>query len=217
MNIIKKILRNILPFKIRYFIWGLIPQFPVLNTYLLKRNEPISPLSHIDKKFVIREVSWNDSEALKKAHEERGPKAFERKIPPRLNSNAWKGLAVFDSENGNLAYIAWVVIEDIEYINEFGIYLKPNQCLLKDGYCVERYRHQGLHTRMEQERINFCIRNGATEMFIQIHDSNEKGKKSVLDNRYELYQQNKLFVLPSFNIHREFHSVIKNPFKKVIK
>jgi hypothetical protein len=134
-----------------------------------------------------------------------------------MNSSEWTGLAIFDGTNGDIAYIGWVVTNAIEYLNEFGIRLNENQFLLKDGYCVPKYRHRGLHTRMEQERINYCIRNGANEIFIQIHNSNKKGINSVINNGYKLYQKNLILNIPKFGIYRELYAALKNPFKKVVK
>jgi len=161
-------------------------------------------------------VSWDDNEKLLKAHIIRGPKTY-RKVPPRLDALEWHGLAVIDTTNDDIAYIAWIINRNIRYIEEFGIKMKKGQFLLKDGFCVPEYRHQGLHSRMEQERINYCVRNGAKEVFIQIHDSNQKGIKSVLDNGYTLYKQNRVLGWPIFNTYRELTSFIKNPFAKVVK
>lgn len=208
--------KHYLPPYLKDVIGRSIPKISTLNTYSAKCIKPIAHLSPIDKKYIIRVVGLSDIEQLKKANQGRGRSAFKRKVLRRIHNPAWKGLAVFDKTTGDIAYIAWVITQNIDYINEFGIHLKPNQFLLKDGYCVPEYRHQGLHTRMEQERINYSIRNGATELFIQIDDNNEKGKKSVLENGYQLYQQNKVLSLSIFSIYRELKSFFKYPFKKVI-
>ena len=134
-----------------------------------------------------------------------------------MNAPEWHGLAVFDTLTGDIAYIAWVIDRSIPYFDEFGIKMKQGQFLLKDGFCKPDYRHQGLHTRMEQERINWSIRHGASEIFIQIHNSNPKGIKSVIDNGYVFYKQNRVISWPLFEVYRELFSFIKNPFKKVIK
>lgn len=213
----KSIIRKYIPYTLRHFIWSIIPKIEVLNTYILKQEEPIRELSAINSKFEMKTVSEKDWDALKVAHDIRGPKAFKHKIPQRLKNPEWIGLAIFDKTNGNIAYIAWVITKSIKYFEEFGIKMKPTQFLLKDGYCIPEYRHQGLHTRMEQERINYCIRNGANEIFIQIHNKNMKGKDSVINNGYTLYQQNKILIIPGLNVYRELHSAIRNPFKRIIK
>jgi len=174
-------------------------------------------LKSIDEKFVLKEVEWSDEGKLKKAHSFRGPDSYNRKVPPRLNSPEWVGLAVFDKTTGDIAYIAWIIRKSIRYFEEFGIFLNEKQFLLKDGFCVPEYRHQGLHTRMEQERINYCISHGATEIFIQIHDSNIRGKESVVGNGYVLFQKNYILSWYAFNIYRELFSVLKSPFKKIVK
>lgn len=214
---IKKITQLFIPAPIRSFVSRSIPRFYKLNTYLLKRNELIKKLSPINKKYYIREVGLEDIEKLRKVESYRNAKSFEKKILPRLNSTDWHGLAVFDKNTGDIAYVSWVIDSSIPYFEEFGIKLKVNQFLLKDGFCVPDYRHQGLHTRMEQERINYCIRYGGNEMFIQIHDSNKKGIYSVINNGYAFFQQDYVIFWFVFNIYRSLKGFLKNPFAKVIK
>lgn len=212
----KRLLRQIIPKGFRVFFWSLIPKTHLVNTYRLRRDAIIKELVPIDAKYAIREVNWNDEKQLRKAHAIRGEHTF-KKVPPRLNSPHWVGLAVFDETCGDIAYIAWVITGSIPYFEEFGINLGEGQFLLKDGYCIPDYRHQGLHSRMEQERINYCIRNGGNEMFIQIYNSNKKGIASVLGNGYTLYKQNYVLIWKVFGVFRELTSFIKNPFKKVVK
>jgi len=214
---LKKFLRFVIPKRVRYLLWRIIPKVYLINTYLLHRSNPINNLHPIDDKFVIKQVGWNDEQQLKKTHDFRGPDSYRNKVPPRLNAPEWIGLAVFDRTNGDIAYIAWVIIKSIKYFEEFGIHLKEGQFLLKDGFCIPDYRHQGLHTRMEQERINYCVRSGANEIFIQIHNDNKKGKESVLDNGYQLYRQNHVLQWSVFNIYRDLFSFLKNPIIKVLK
>lgn len=216
-NRIKNLVKFLLPKTLRHFLWAMYPRIELLNTYCIRVYNEISGLSSIDKKFIIREIGWSDSIAIKTAYDFRGKNAFYRKVPSRLNAQQWVGLAVIDISNNEIAYIAWVVKTSIDYFEEFGISLKPGQFLLKDGYCVPHYRHQGLHTRMEQERINFCIRNGATEIFIQIHNSNKKGVHSVQSNGYMLYQQDYLIHWPIFNVYRPLKAFLKSPFRKIVK
>jgi len=70
---------------------------------------------------------------------------------------------------------------------------------------------------MERERINYCIRNGARKIFIQIHNSNIKGKISVKDNGYNLYKSDYIIFWPIFNIYRNLKAFLKNPFRKIVK
>lgn len=212
---LKSFLRLFLPKSIRMLLWNLIPKLYLVNTYLLKKTSLFEPLSSISDKYYIKEIGWDDEEKLKKIYSLTS--TYESKIPRRLNASEWVGLAVIDKTNGDIAYLAWVIKRSIKYFEEFGIYLKPYQFLLKDGYCVPEYRHQGLHTRMEQERINYCIENGASEIFIQIHDSNKKGHQSVIDNGYMLYQKNYIIQWPIFNVYRSFKGFLRNPFRKVVK
>lgn len=212
---IKEILRVLLPKPVRYFFWKTIPRVHRINTYILRNALLIKDLHRIDDKYVIRQISWDDEVKLKKAFSFRGPRAYSNIIPSRMNSEEWTGIAVVDKTNGDIAYLAWIITNSITYLEEFGIYLKPGQFLLKDGFCVPEYRHQGLHTRMEQERINYSLLHGATDIFIQIHDNNEKGKDSVIKNGYVLINKNYVISWSAFNTYRELISFIKCPFKKV--
>lgn len=214
---VKSILRIILPKRLREFFWRLIPKFNILNTYKLAGPKAIKNLSVIDSKFIIRKVSWGDSEMLKKAHIERGKNAFKSKVVSRLNSDAWVGLAVIDQNENAIAYIAWIVIKNTNYISDFEFQLEKGEFLLKDGYCVKAYRHQGLHTRMEQERINYCVRNSAKQIYIQILNSNKKGINSVLGNGYDLFRKDRLIYWPVFKLFRPIKGFLKRPFLKIIK
>jgi hypothetical protein len=167
MNL-KNTIRSLIPEKFRLLLWSLMPKFHLMNTYRLEAPV-LKGLIPIDPGFEIREISERDDEKLIKAYYYQGRKAYINKVPSRMNSGAWKGLAIFDKATGDIAYIAWIVIKSIRYLEEFGVRLEKNQYLLKDGFCVPEYRHKGLHTRMECERINYCVNNGAKKIFIQIH------------------------------------------------
>ena len=214
MNTIKKIIRTALPLKFRVLIYELTPKFQPTNTYMLNRTNKITDLSAIDKKFFNREIPKKDVALVAKAY---GQKGFVMNtILPRLKDSSWVGLAVIDETTQNIAYISWIIRKNIPFINEFSIFLNRNQFFLRHGYCVPVYRHQGLHTRMEQERINYCIHNGATEIFIQIGSNNMKGQKSVLDNGFKFYQKNTIIRIPRFGVYQELNSFLKNPFMRVV-
>lgn len=210
----KIFLRILIPEKIRNFILGWYPQIYINNTYLLRKTELINPLHGIDNKFIIRQLNIFDADKLNAAYGRK--ESFEKMILPRLNSSSWVALAAINSEKNEIAYVSWVITENTDFINEFGIQLKKNQFFLRHGFCVLEYRHLGLHTRMEQERINYCIRNGANEIFIQIGNKNKKGIQSVIDNGYILYKKNFIILISKGGIYRELFSTLIRPFKRVI-
>lgn len=215
--ILKKVLKTAIPPKVRYFLWRMVPKLYLINTYVLRNPQYTNNIKKIADKYFIKQISWEDKEQLKIAHYYRDEKAFKNKVIPRLKCPAWVGFAVVDSTNNAIAYISWIVTSSITYLEEFGITLEKGQFLLKDGYCVPHYRHQGLHTRMEQKRINYCVENKASAVFIQIHESNVKGKESVLSNGYSLFKQNVVIHWPVFKVFRSFSGFIRNPFKKIVK
>jgi len=165
------------------------------NIYLLKQYKEITDLQVINKKYQIRIVTKNDIEELKRISNYRKETYFEDEMLPRLENKNWVGLATIDTTNREIAYIAWVVKKNADFIDEMKIKLKSNQFFLKDGYCVPKYRHQFIHQRMMQERINFCIRNGANEIFVGILNANKKGIQNVTDFCFKLVQRNYLLNL----------------------
>jgi hypothetical protein len=216
MNL-KKFLRVVIPLKIRLFLWRIVPKMHIVNTYILTKPKLIRNPQRIDSKYSINEISQTDKEQLTEVYKYRGSNSYRKQILPRLLSKDWVGLAVFDNTNGEIAYIAWIIIRSIRYFEEFGVHLQRGQFLLKDGFCVPEYRHQGLHTRMEQERINYCVRNNADSIFIQILDANKKGIDSVIKNGYVLYSQRRVIQWSLFGVYREMWSFLRSPFRKIVK
>lgn len=94
--------------------------------------------------------------------------------------------------------------------------MNKHQFMVRHGYCSPKYRHQGLHTRMDQERINYCILHGATEIFVHIATKNVVGISTLINNGFKFYQKNLIFRIPKWGIYREFFFAIKTPFKKMI-
>ncbi|PLX05852.1 MAG: hypothetical protein C0594_06705 [Marinilabiliales bacterium] len=213
----KRTIKKLVPKQLSILVWNLKIQTPILNTYALESPQLFTKLSSInDSKYEIREIRSQDSDTLRTAYDSYVKGAFKKKIPRRLKSPDWVGLGVFDLDTGELAYLAWIIVNSIKYFEEFDIYLKKGEFLLKDGLCFPKYRHQGLHTRMEEERINYCVKRGAQKVYIQIQDENVKGKTSVINNGYVLIKKNKVLFFPLFNIYREYKSALKRPFRKVI-
>ena len=214
---VKNLLRKVVPANVRSLVLRSIPRIKYINTYVLRRNGIIENLTEIDKKFVIRKINLEDADKLKKAYSFRSEKYFLRNGLPRLNNQSWQGLAVIDSDTNDIAYVSWVILKNVDFIDDLKIKLGKNQFFVRDGYCVPTYRHQGLHTRMEQERINFCVRNGANSIFVLIENKNEKGKISVIENGFKLFQQNIYLVIPAFGVYHEFFTALKYPFKSLVK
>ena len=181
-NSFKSFLKKIIPNSFILFISKLIPKIQITNTYLLKRDKPIENISPIDSKFYIRPINLDDEDKLRKFYASHSN--YNKIIEPRLKGNSWVGIAVIDSTNKKIAYVSWIIIKNINFLSEFKIILNDTQFFMRHGYCLSEYRHMGLHTRMEQERINYCIKNGAKEIFIQIANNNLKGIESVENNGF---------------------------------
>lgn len=213
---LKKVLRTFIPKVIRPILWDTIPKFYIVNTFILTKPEYCNRLPKIDSNYIIAD-SVCKIEKYIRFESDLGNRKSTQRIESRLNTGVWIPLSIIDSTNGDIAYNAWIITKSIPYFEEFGINIKQGDYLLKDGSCLPQYRHQGLHTRMELERINYCIQRGAKNIYIQIHNSNKKGIKSVLGNGYRLYQKNIVIQWPVFDIYRSLVGFIKNPFRKVVK
>lgn len=212
---IKKIIKRIFPEKIRYLILGSIPKIIVMNTYVLSKPAQITDLNNIDKRFFIRTINIQDLGKVKKVYSSRSKNYFERIVLPRLHDKAWIGLGAYDdTSDDNIAYVSWIVKENREFIDDIGLKLNDNQFFVKDGYCVPKYRHLGLHTRLEQERINYCVAKNASAIFIQIAKKNIKGIESVTKNGYIFYQKNYIISINIFGLYRELFSLVRSIFHK---
>jgi RimJ/RimL family protein N-acetyltransferase len=209
-SIFKKLLKRIFPKRVISIFFRLKPNIYSANIYLLKRDKPFERLRQIDSKFMIRQLSISDSDKLKEFYKN------YKHIFPRLKTTAWVALGAIDTTNGKLAYVSWVIKENIDFINDFNINLNSNQFMVRHGYCSHEYRHQGLHTRMEYERLNYCFRNGAKEIFVHIASHNEKGIAFLKNCGYEFYQKNTVINIPLWGIHRRLSSFLRSPFKRVM-
>jgi hypothetical protein len=205
---IKTILKNLLPSKVIIILSGLIPDVYSVNIYLLKHKSLIKDLVKIDNKFLIRELNIKDTSSLKQFY----PDA--RHILPRLGNPAWVGLAVIDSTNDSIAYVSWVIKANVRFINDFKIEMNRNQFMVIHGYCAPQYRHQGLHTRMEQERLNYCYNNGAKEVYVHIATRNLVGITTLINSGYKLLKKDTVIYIRSLGIYRRLNSFTLNPFRR---
>jgi len=212
---IKKLLRPFISPTIRQVLWDVLPKFYLVNTYILSNPEYSIQLPEIDDKYKITD-SVHEIIKFQKFEMHNNSKDNTTYSELRLKTGAWIPLSVMDITNGEIAYLAWIIIKSIPYIEDFGIYLHEGDFLLKDGVCLPQYRHQGLHTRMELERINYCVRRNANNIYIQIHDSNKKGVLSVLNNGYKLCKKNLVIQWPIFGVFRSVKGFLKNPLRKVV-
>jgi len=163
------------------------------NVYVLRCDMPILLLSPIDNRFatrIIDNLPEADLEEFKKYSSHRSAEYFEKHMLPRLKHPHWVAVSTFDITKSELAYVAWVVTKNTDFIKAMKINMKSGQFFLKDGFCIPHYRHHGVHQRMMQERINYCINQGAHECFIAIQKANKKGISNVKEFGFKLYQVN---------------------------
>ena len=193
------------------YVYGLKPHFVTLKTMRLCREKPIEEMNEIAPHFMIRQITLEDASALEKAYQKRSRGYYKRNGLPRLKDPSWIGLAVFDIRSGEIAYVSWIIQRTVVQLEDIGLYLKDSQRYVKDVYCVPEYRHQGLHTRMDLERINHCIRDGASEIFLQVEEKNTKGVRSVTDNGFKYTGQTlKYLVIPSLGVFREYRAFLRS-------
>ncbi len=210
----KDLFKKLIPKGIKAFISQIRPRVFLINTYTLESPIKITNLFKIEERFIVKHLTLEDECSIRKFYQHKS--SYQEKIYPRLKLSAWVPLAIIDTSNGEIAYISWVIKENIPYLREFNIKLESHDYFLRHGYCSKDYRHLGLHTRMEQERINYCVMNGANKIYIQISNNNLKGIKSVMDNGFSLYKQDRAILITKYGVYRNFKAFLSNPFIKVI-
>jgi len=218
MLLLKKIARLIFPPSARHFIASCIPRVYRINTIVLENPTLIEDLMPIEENFTIRVVTKDDIDLLKIFHSHKGLKSFNHNLIPRLNAPEFIGLAAIDINSNEIAYLSWIIIKSIPYFEEFGINMTQGDYLVKDIFVVPKYRHKGLSTRMEQERINYCVRRGVCKrIYTQPLHNNRKGNEAYVRLGYKLVQTNYLLRWYIFNVFRSLIGFLLNPFKKVLK
>ena len=229
MNPVKAIARKVIPYKVRLHIWGIIPKIKIYFVYIIVQKNLFIEVRNIDCKFRICNIEKCSKEAIEKASDSREFNYFENIVLPRLSDPRWVGFAVENTEKEEIAYISWVVRSNVGFIDDLGLRMKPNQFFLRDAFCVPEYRGMGLNTRMDEERINYCISHGADEILFQIGarshpDQNILRRYSRFfqstegeDKRISisLLQKNRILIIPRLGIHRDLFSFLKNPFKEL--
>lgn len=216
--IFKELLRLILPRRVRHFLVSCIPKIYKLNTLVLEAPQLIENLISLKGKFLIREINSYDLERLKAFHHYKGLRSFNNNTMRRLNAPEFVGLAAIDIESDEIAYLSWVITASIPYFEEFGIYMNKGDYLVKDIFVVPKYRHKGLSTRMEQERVNYCIRRGdCRKVYTQPLASNVEGNKVYYRMGYKKVQENYLIRWYVFGVYRSLSGFLRNPFRRIIK
>jgi O-antigen/teichoic acid export membrane protein/GNAT superfamily N-acetyltransferase len=147
------------------------------NFYKLSNPVKINNFRGIDNKYVIKIVSNKDAGLLKEYSDKNRSKGhFERNIKPRLkDQKKYIGIAVIDKLKNKLAYLCWISFDnEIDTGIHYRFKLKNNEAHFFDDDCVPEYRRQGLHQRLMQERINYCINKGIKNIYIALYRNNLK-------------------------------------------
>ncbi|MFZ5942007.1 MAG: hypothetical protein ACOYXB_15670 [Bacteroidota bacterium] len=214
---IKKIARYLIPRKLRFFIWSLVPDIHRVNTLVLEVAEAPADFLRIPDNYSLAEVGLSDETKLRKFFDFSGPGAYERKVPVRLRSGQCKALAFIDSSSGDIAYLNWIHHKYDRFLREFGIDTLEPYIFWDSALCLPEHRHKGLHERMEQELMRYTFEHGVKRFYMQIHVSNKKGNAYAAAKGYRLVSARYAISWPVFNIYRDFYSFLKNPFKSVFE
>ena len=169
------------------------------NFYKLSNPVGIKNLRDVDNKYNIKIVSNGDADLLKEYSDKNRSKGhFERNIKPRLKDQKKHiGIAVIDKLKNKLAYLCWISFDSkIDTGMHYKFELKNNEAYLFDGDCVPEYRRQGLHQRLMQERINYCINKGIKNMYISIYRNNYKAINNLKKYDFKIYKR--IFLIKPF-------------------
>jgi len=213
----KKFVRRVLPLSIRRFVWLSLPQVHIVNTYALKVYADMFELQKIPDKYELVLINKSHIERLKNFYNNYGTNVFRKKVPKRLNSSSCRGFAFVERKSGEIVYNTWIHFNFNRYLSEYGIQFEEDFAFWDSGDCLPDHRHQGLHTRMEQELIKYAQQNNYGIFSLQIHESNSKGNDHALAKGYSLIKQSYTVYWPAFGVYRELKSFLMNPFKRIIK
>ena len=169
------------------------------NFYKLSDPVRIKNLRDVDNKYTIKIVSNEDAGLLKEYSEKNRWKGhFERNINPRLkDQKKYIGIAVIDKLKNKLAYLCWVSFDnEIDTGIHYRFKLKNNEAHFFDGDCVPEYRRQGLHQRLMQERINYCINKGIKNIYIAIYRNNYRAINNLKKFDFKIYKR--IFLIKPF-------------------
>ena len=209
---------KLLPGWLRFLISGSIPRLYRIVTLVLENPDRVTDLVRLPENYTIREVSEEDIDLLKVFSDRKGSRAFKHNTLPRLVAPGFTGLAVINTEKNEIAYLSWVISGSIPYLEEFGINIQEGEYLVKDIFVVPEYRNLGLSSRMEQERINYCLRQGECRgIYIQILSSNKKGLEVYKKLGYRVLQEDYLIRWYIFNIFRSLNGFVRNPLSRIVK
>lgn len=123
---------------------------------------------------------------------------FERNIKPRLkDQKRYIGIAVIDKLKNKLSYLCWISFDnEIDTGMHYRFKLKNNEAYFFDDDCVPEYRRQGLHQRLMQKRINYCINKGIKNIYIAIYRNNYKAINNLNKFNFKIYKR--IFLIRPF-------------------
>ena len=169
------------------------------NFYKLSDPVRIKNLRDVDNKYTIKIVSNDDVDLLKEYSDKNRPKGyFERNIKLRLKvQKQYIGIVVIDKLKNKLSYLCWISFDN-EIVTgiHYRLKLKNNEAYFFNDDCVPEYRGQGLHQRVMQERINYCINKGIRNIYIAIYRNNYRAINNLKKFDFKIYKR--IFLIKPF-------------------
>jgi ribosomal protein S18 acetylase RimI-like enzyme len=169
------------------------------NFYKLSDPVRIKNLRDVDNKYTIKIVSNEDENLLKEYSDKNRLKGhFERNIKPSLkDQKKYIGIAVIDKLKNKLSYLCWISFDnEIDTGLHYRFKLKNNEAYFFDDHCVSEYRRQGLHQRLMQERINYCINKGIKNIYIAMYRNNYRAINNLKKFDFKIYKR--IFLIKPF-------------------
>tara|TARA_B100000427_G_scaffold270675_1_gene237382 strand:- start:776 stop:1390 length:615 start_codon:yes stop_codon:yes gene_type:complete len=130
------------------------------------------------KKFIVKEIDYNDLDNFKLFFKERGI-SYKKTILKYLdNKDEFVCLIVKDLNTNNVVYSCCIRNKTFfePKINKL-IELKNNEVFFTDAHCIKEFRKQGLHSIMMRNRIRYCYDNDINKAYIVIQAFNKPAIK----------------------------------------
>ncbi|MFK5878238.1 MAG: GNAT family N-acetyltransferase [Flavobacteriaceae bacterium] len=136
---------------------------------------------------------------VKYANENRAKNHFEKNLKLRLGKNKrFIGFAAVCQQKNEIAYLCWLDLEMIELNDaKFTMNLNANQAYFFDDHCLPEYRRLGLHKKVFEDRLNYCINHGIQEVLIAIMNDNKRAINNLYKFNFKLIKT--IYVYPFIN------------------
>lgn len=167
--------------------------------YIYSYNTTSIPQKNkISNNFKIKIITLEDKDLLKEFSKYHNQGHYKKNIYPRISQpDNFIGIACIDLTRSQIAYLAWIALKG--KIKTFRYYyhtVTENSAFLFDDYTVPQYRRNGLHKRIMEERIRYCLDKNIDEINIAIASNNPNALSNM--RKFNFKKKTRILILKKF-------------------